>query len=350
MQKFDRDAWELYKRVGGMLLPYITTPDIWGSQKDPEPKQIEYPLSPWFLATRPAFGCIAYGTNPEIERIEKEEKAGKRGELEVWIPKFQYFWKYDKKHMPWEIQKVAGAGDIYKLTVWWDKPGSNVTKKWGKPTEFGLFVAEDGHIQVLKHLETKIITAKSKKPQVHSDTRIPQRVWVIPGDLKYWAETHGTTAQVYLANIFTGMAQRWEGSSLAMVRVSVSKDNRYACFGIDPHRLPYFFKDRDYVLTPSGHRKPIGHLVRPFTDKRGVEHGFKWRGLREFTWAGYKVTLTVPGLHHVDWEAYNAPMHDARRLDPKEGPYEGMKRLGEAIRKNMEGEEIYKVIREPAKK
>jgi len=344
MRKFDREAWDLYKRVGGLLVPYSSVPDIVLDRQEGDEKEWdaylrrhkkETRLSPWFLKTRPSFGCVAYGVSPEIEKIEHTPIPGKGKRWGRWVPKFMYFWKYDKSAIPCELQKVAGDGDFYKMTIWWDRGGEK--DKWGTPQEYGIYVAPDGSMTVLKMIETKIFYAESKKH--HGDkTRIPQRLWQIPHDMEEWAHKHGTTAQIYLSNLFAENAFRWEGAISTMIKISVCNNKRYACFGIDVHRLPYFFKDRDFVLNENGHRKRIVHLVRPYTDKNGVHHGFQFRGEKQFTWAGYEVTVTIPGLDHPMWEELNIGFYDQREIKDSKRNYGDMKSMGKLIRKNISGE------------
>ena len=49
-------------------------------------------------------------------------------------------------------------------------------------------------------------------------------------------------------------------------------------------------------------RKPpqpsIFHIVRAHVRKTGQKVKFHFRGLREFIWAGYRVSITVPGRDH----------------------------------------------------
>ena len=64
-------------------------------------------------------------------------------------------------------------------------------------------------------------------------------------------------------------------------------------------KLPYFFQDRDIVLTDSGAaRKRAFHLVRPHVRASGAAVKMHFRGEKDFTWAGYQVNITIPARDH----------------------------------------------------
>lgn len=298
MKKRDPCAYGFYREVGATLLPYIAIPDIWRWHTKKEESRLYAAtprLSDWFRENRPGFGCIAYGTAPEVERLERERPPIKKG-CEAWIPRFLYFTKYEDP--PYEYQPIRGDGDVYSMTIWWDKTDPQYQKRLkggGAPEDYGICVNRDGRIRVLKMLDTKIVQIPKKKNGLDL-TNIPSRAWRIPHDFTEWARQHGTDVQHYLGHLFCDCAHSVERAAWSMVRVSVEKDGRHAMFGVDAKRLGYFFQDRDYE--PGGGRKRIFHMVRPQsgqTRRDGVNIRMHFRGQREFTWAGYNVKLLVPG-------------------------------------------------------
>jgi hypothetical protein len=333
MRRHDPDAYYLYGQVGGVLLPFFATPDLWNLDSENDPQERQMYLSTWFMHTRPTFGCVAYATSSEAEKIERQRDKGTgKNREECWIPKFMYFHKYDRSAVPAEIQPVRKAGDIYKLTVWWDRKDTvNKRHKWGKPDDYGVFIDPDGNVRVLKTLE----------PQVHrlpKGGRYQEMQWRIPHHQEEYAAKHNATAQRFVSNLFVETTKRWEGASAVMAKVSVRKEGQYACFGVDIHRLPYFFKDRDYVLGPKGTRKPIVHLVRPHVRADGSVAKMQVRGEQKFTWAGYDVEVTIPGLDHHFWEEMNIAVLDDRKAKAQKlKDLRDMKSLGKTIRDNIEG-------------
>jgi hypothetical protein len=302
MKKYDADAYGFYRQVGATLLPYLATPDSWiPEDQDRKTKAREtLSLTPWFMENRPGFGCIAYGTNPEAERQEDESVGTLGHKRGFMVPRFLYFTKYTDP--PPELQPMSG-GDIYQMTVWWDKETDRRLKGNGRPQGFGVFIGKDSKPIVLKMLDTKRIPIRSKRKAEWFS--IPQRAWRIPHDYELWARLHGTTARVFLGNLFCDIAADVERAAWSIVRVTVEKNGRHAMFGIDISRMPYFFQDRDYQLSPAGHRKPIFHMYHPEPGK------IAFRGQREFTWAGYNVTITIPGKHHPMLEEIDLGAVDA---------------------------------------
>jgi hypothetical protein len=251
-------------------------------------------LSPWWCAHRPGFGCVTYGIT---SRIEQDELKGDKGGYKLWVPKFLYFVKY--KIPPPEVQPASG-GDTYKMTVWWDRPHDPTLKgKGGAPEEYAVWVSSAGdEVRVLPCCKTEMISVPERKNGLlHFD--VPQRRWTIPRRYIYWAKRHGTDANTFLSTLFVDAAHAVERSNYSMVRVAVHKGNLTAVFGVEVKRIPYFFQDRDITLTENGVKQRIFHIVRPHVRKTGAAVPFHFRGLHEFSWAGYRVKITVPHRDHL---------------------------------------------------
>lgn len=307
MKKSDKDAFALYHQVGGSILPYTSTWIDFGNDDDPVDiekikSQTVVPL--WFHHQRPGFGCIAWGTDPRTEEYEKRKRDGKK---RIIIPRFFYFRKFNKPSPC--VQMVKDDGDIYCATVWWDEG----KKGYGVPQEFYVFISADGkNIEVLRILSTEMKEIYSKRKHEWFD--IPQRQWRIPNEYENWARTNGMTADMHLAHVFCTIMTRHEYAQSAMARIAVKKGDLTAIFCISPRRMAYFFQDRDITLTKNGAKQRVFHLVKPYsyTSKTGKEVNIKmhFRGLRNFTWAGYNVSVTVPGLDHLLLDELNIPVSD----------------------------------------
>lgn len=298
MRKHDKDAYEFYKVMGATLVPYMAT----GTRRlVPEPFEklskkglamyrSEIVLPPWFKKHWPSFGCIAYGTNPIDEASELAKDS--EGHLHA-TPKFLYFRRV--KSVPWMVQPVLG-GHVYILTVWWDRPHDRkANEHWGRPCEYPFHINDDG---------TRIRALKTRK---HSNGNYgPWWDWQYPD--QGWSEQYGLDCQTHLTHIFTSVMGEIEATNYSTVRVEVTKGELTAVFGISPSRTSYFFQDRDIILAPNGCKRRIFHFVRPHIRKDGSAVRAHFRGLREFTWANYKVKITVPGLDHFIPMEFNPDM------------------------------------------
>jgi hypothetical protein len=141
---------------------------------------------------------------------------------------------------------------------------------------------------------------------------IPKRSWHIPTEYEHWARNWGLDPQLHLSALFCSLARRWEGTVASSARVTVEKNDLTAVFGISPRRLPYFFRDRDFQLTEHGTRKRIFHYTAAYVrPSDGVAVKGYFSGVREFMWAGMKVLITVPGLHHISLDKFNIGVSDA---------------------------------------
>lgn len=342
MRRGDEDAYNLLRQIGIQVVPHSATKafDKW---RDEAPVE----LSPWWRTNRPAFGAVAYGfddvakemdsvivqdtadpNDPRYRRVRRDDapplnhrpvlftpaaikydrKRDDRPTI-LWAPRFLYFTKY--KSPPPEFELMSG-GDIYKLTVYWDRADAQAAKqfrkrKGGIPQEYGLWI-EHGttRIKVLRSRITERVVLKwSRGPRggpqrYHPETVFTNTHWTVPDRYLSWAHMEQIEPQEYLRRLFVEAAEMYAAASMgSMIRVAVTKNNLVATFGVEIKRTPYFFKDRDVVLNEHGTKKRIFHIVRPHTRVDGRHVPMHFRGLRDFTWAGYRVSITVPGRDHL---------------------------------------------------
>jgi len=322
MKKHDPDSYGFYREIGATLLPYIST-GAWNRERTSKDKdniaKHNTPLADWF--------------HPETERYEHDAK-GRKGH-DLWVPKFMYYLKY--KNPPPEIQLICG-GDIYKMTVWWDRTDQK-RMKYGRPQEFPIFVSSDGkEVIALRFCDTRwveIISKREKKSvaRVHGHRNkgpalrrcqrgnftIPKRAYRIPGDFEEWAKETGDNAQHFLTEMFKEAVMRAEMAQYSMTRITATnKVGTAAVFGVNIHRTSYFFQDRDIHLNAEGSRKRIFHFVRPHVRSDGSVVKAHFRGEKEFDWAGYHIKITIPGKDHFMLGEFDVGSSDEYWRDPKD--------------------------------
>jgi hypothetical protein len=243
------------------------------------------------------------------------------------------------------------------LTIWWDKPfePKHNYKKGGVPYEYAVFLDQE-HIQVLRMCDTNFISIRHKKNGIEQRRgeifQIPKREWKIPKCYNDWVKEKHETPEHFLARMFLDTANAFEHVNYSMVRVAVhnDKDDLTAQFSIDPRRMSYFFQDRDIVYTPGGAREACFHVVK--AHERVTKHGstfvkFHFRGAKEFTWAGYRVTVTVPQRDHVPLSEFTVGVDDAywlTRAEIKNGITEP--EMAEMLRRHIEGETLRSALEE----
>ena len=188
MKKTDRDAYNKHSRVGIQIMPQsaVNSFDKW--RRDHE----ENELSAWWKTHRPAFGAVSYGidkvgleeekiwtANMSPEQREQHNKGkgdpkilnhgriatmtgGKHVEIEgeqiktgvVWVPKFLYFNKWEKP--PATVQKCTGDGDVYSMTVYWDRTdglnrAAHRSNKSGVSQSYAIFIERGtGKVRALR--------------------------------------------------------------------------------------------------------------------------------------------------------------------------------------------------------
>lgn len=305
MKHNDPDSYAFYSTIGATIAPlahWFLQDGIRARENrekpDPLPK-----LSPWWREHRPAFGCVAYGISSMIEAQELNPPEALRDDPKypaLWVPKFLYFTKYSSP--PPEVQPTSG-GDVYRMTVWWDRPHDpKMAKKMkgGQQEEYAVFVDAKGEdVHVLPMLKTNMIPVRERKNGL-AWFNVPQRAWSIPRQYVQWAKRHNQDANTFLSRLFVDAAHSFEQLHYSMVRVAVKNGDLTAVFGVEVKRIPYFFQDRDITLTEGGVKRRIFHIVRAYERKDGRAVRFHFAGEKEFTWAGYQVKITVPARDHFD--------------------------------------------------
>jgi hypothetical protein len=290
MKRGDRDAYNLYSRIGASIMPYNVHSRGMLTENGNA-------LNPYFCSVMPSFGAVATGVSPEIEQYELDKK--------LLHPRFIYFTKFRRPSSDVELSNV---GSIYGVTCYWDKLDRRHWKhpdkyKHGSPTEFAVCVTKDGAVRLLRNRlsSAQVIVHRHGKGRGSTSVIHHQR-WGVPEFFIDWAREHKLDPQQHLRSIFVGAANEWMESHASTIRVSASKNGLTAVFGVDVLRTPYFFKDRDTLLTASGRKVPIFHQVRvqqrtsPSGRKFAVRTHF--RGASRFRWNGYDMHISVPGKHH----------------------------------------------------
>lgn len=304
MKKAHRDAYDIYTRVGGTMIPsnslasMCTLPAFWHTPKN-----------------RPAFGCV------HVASADRNDDN---------MLQLLYFEKMAEPG-PW-IELAPGA-DVYEVNAYLDDLANDASerinklksrrwRRWlrqcGFVFQFWVAVEPDGSMRPLKTLQTdwKNITYRGNgyrgggktRKQVFSES-IPQKYWSYPYNLRWWwkecheQDKYHETIEEWACSTLRLIANFAQAAEFA-VRISVEDAHEHrAVFALDWKRTSYFFKDRDVILTPKGKSARIFHIVRPHMRKGagGQETAvhMHFRGLRRFKWGNYNVHITVPGLHHM---------------------------------------------------
>jgi hypothetical protein len=346
MRRNDPDAYNFYRQVGGALLPYSSFGRFFEDYDNVKEmakaldlhvkrRQLLKDVPPWFKEMRPAFGCVALGTDKhseehELKLTEISKKLNPKKGGSLWTPKFMYYTKYQDP--PPDLQLCTG-GDTYKLTIWWDRPQDPTYKrKWGTPQDFGMWVSDDG--SVVKPLR-----------QLAFHDGGYWREWRLPYAMKEWAKQHDINATEYMRHLFIYAIQECEKLGHNMIHVHVTNSKGLTCtFGVDEHRMGYFFKDRDIKLNQYGHRGHVFHWVRPHMRSNGVLVKGYFAGENEFTWAGYKVLITVPGKDHLMLDEINIGATDKDKLKPGETSL-GQSEFGKNIADHIRSGDINDIVK-----
>jgi hypothetical protein len=299
MKRGDKSAYNLYSQIGAHILP------------ERNEGYSRKALEPRWLELRPSFGMVLYGSRSEAAKIDKERKR--------LVPFAIYFHKFNPSKAPVSVQPIS-SGDIYVCTVYWDTlhpDRASIKARFnGAPTEFAINISPSGDVRLLKVLFNKSITIRATKGRDRGSTfTVPQREWGIHDFFKEWAQQNTIDVQLFLTSLFIQTANTQIAAAEAMIKVRAAKGRMAAVFSVNILRTPYFFKDRDLSVGPSGKKKRIFHIVRTHTRKTGSVVRTHFRGVQEFNWNGYKIRITVPGWHHVNTNEINIGAIDEEHME-----------------------------------
>jgi hypothetical protein len=283
MRRSDPEAYHLYRQIGAVITAKFKYTE----------EEADAELSPWWLQTMPGFGACGVGLGKNSEQYEEKSKSV--------VIKFVWYTRY--KNPPATVQRMQGEGSMYRVSVYWDKPALH--KKTGRVTEYPVWVHPNGKVTVLRVRCTKTNRIQHRKG--HSRGRvtvIEMSKWGIPFFFHDWGRQNDMTAEAIMRLTFLNAARAIETTQTSMIRVSASKGAETAVFAVDTLQTPNFFSDREPIIDADGKTKRIFHIARthPRTRENGHVTPIKthFRGLRNFTWNGYQIAITVPGRDHLD--------------------------------------------------
>jgi hypothetical protein len=146
--------------------------------------------------------------------------------------------------------------------------------------------------------------------------------WKYPELLERYAEQWGNTDIEGVASWWFNIISHLAMSTESGLTVRVKKKKSVISFAIDMERTPYFFSDREKVVTSKGQTKKIFHVVRGHMRKMsdGTEKHIKshFRGLRKFVWNGYDVSISLTGKHHNSMFSYTGDIELAASAEDQE--------------------------------
>jgi len=277
--KLDPDAFCLYQKLGATVLT--------------NRQLIARDLEPYALAAMPGFGCF-YLHTPHIDDDADRVPA-----------RFMYF---VKEKRPINVQPSNHT--IYRCGLLHDFNGRPVG------SQFYISVSELGEVVPLKALlKTKRGMPQKKRRAGERYLEVVRMEWrhsdALQGMAADWGRSVETAASEMFAIMVNGSLTREAG-----ITVRARSGRSSAAFSIDMLRTPYFFADREKTVNENGQTKRILHIVRGHQrqvaggDSKFIKSHF--RGLREFRWNGYDVSIGLAGWHGAGLSEFDAGVVEER--------------------------------------
>jgi hypothetical protein len=282
LRKWDPPAYKEYRRLGAFIP---------SDAARASPRALE----PGLLRNLPAFGAIA---------LDIGHPGEPHPDPDGYVPcRFAYFVKLERPGL--DVERVA-LGTTYRCRSYYDDHRDVKLIKIGREKGAGfdtlVNVLPDGTVRALRTLKSDRQVIRHKHGANRGTTTIVHHQrWGLPA----WEEHHNRdgAAQRITAN-FISVLNHWAiCARQSMIRITATKGDVVMPFVVDPFAMPEFFRDRDPIITPSGSRRRMFHIVRPHMRQtargpRAIKLHFA--GQRTFSWNGYDIGISVPGKHHGD--------------------------------------------------
>lgn len=288
MRRNDPEAYGLFSQIGIHLLPDQSLTSM-------------IPPSSWLAGDSPSFGAVAFTFSDMDEPGQKKVNI-----------KIAYFQKFGRL-----LPRVQAApSSIFLVTYILDDRHDKKIRS-GFPISYYCYL--DPETKTFRLLREKHLNNWRYPPHLCECVEDSNR---IDGDDK-------TSASV-AHQLMCAISNFHEGSASAL-RITVVKDGLTGAFGIDTKRTAYFFKDRIKVKNAAGATQRIFHSVRAH-ERKTKSVRLHFRGLRDFMWKGYRIVISMPGLHHPDPMRFTA---EATLSDRHRPGFASMKLLGKKIHQNI---------------
>lgn len=272
LKRMDLDTYLLYARLGAQVANDHT---YYGKA-----------LEPAWLKQRPAFGATYMNLKPDGSLDEHGQE---------YIPLNLVYYRKSKKFSA--IEAISLEEDMYEIGFFYKDEKAKLKHNENLLATVYVGVNKHGKVRALKQ---RVNNCR----RTHGGVRWHKVVEELWGKQ---IQKLGVTPEEWMQDTFA-IVTSVTINATAGIQVLVRSGGLTARFNIDMLRGPYFFRDRDKVLGPEGQTRRIFHIVRAHErfkgEHREVVHTH-FRGLRDFTWNGYGVHISVPGLHHVPLTEFN---------------------------------------------
>jgi hypothetical protein len=232
-------------------------------------------------------------------------------DVDYTAPNFFYAFKYET--VPYNVEPSTDT--VYKVGI--SIPASRSIKVKSKNLWLYYFVSisKTGEVTTLRAVSEQAVEIPHKQGR---PTHYMRKSWHRP-NLFPTNEKVVKNRELMHVGIFCACFNFWTKRD-KMWTVQTQKNNMRMSFCIDTKDTKHYFKDREYVTTPQGHRKKIIHFVEGhsrLTSKGASMVREHIRGERKFVWNGYQCNVKAPHFKNIlDMVEFDAGSCEAPDDDP----------------------------------
>lgn len=316
MKAFWPDEYGLYSQIGAVIVPhddpFLNFADLCAD-----------PISSWFNRIRPSFGAVVTGDPHDATK----------GKDEPMCARLVHFMKieqgkdlkrrlFSRDHQT--VQPIAPGSDLYIFTLYYDQRDwalifpRKSRFDWKMCKFFERAFAVELPVEITKDGLARPL--KIKRDKVFDKVGIAVKRWDYPYSKEYVAQLKllqadlqtKLTPELFILGEVGFVLRCYEEANASMIQVRASKKDICTLINVNVEQTPEFFSDREQVIE-DGIKKRIFHIVRAherFLGNKTAKVRIHFRGLREFTWNGYAIEISVPGRDHLDIREFDVKAHE----------------------------------------
>jgi hypothetical protein len=305
MASSDPDAFALYSKLGGTLLPPSTL--------------LASTLNDVDVTSIPSFSCVMLG----------KDKSKDDGRV---FAKMGYLQKIEKS--PFVAHDTYPGATTFRMVLFYspqDDPNFSL------PVRYHVSVRPDGSVRLLRELLESRKQMRSKTgPWHHRNYSIPVRQWDISDHLRTLARENDCDVETMAQTCFCLLASVAPRMRIGF-QIRASKNNGpRAVFNIAAKRTPYFFKDRDITVNENGRTKRVFHYVAGHQRSDGSLVRPHVRGVRSFAWNGYNIHIGIPDMTMPDIRRFKSGVLEVGAQEDIPLDYVESEEAGERILRALE--------------
>lgn len=278
VKALDPDIYGLFSKVGGAIAS--------------DEKEC-LAISPRVLAQHfdldrlPSAGCALLANRETLQKLSADNKCA---------PVFVSYMKYRTDVLVPGVEPPPKGAWLFGVQVYFDVDGNLY------PVHCFISCNAAGETKILRQRTSKYVTVGKK-----NRCTFTRDEWGLPAMLKDWSKDNDNRdPEDIVSSVFAFIASCYVRDQDVIQVRATDKAGITAAFNVSMGRTPKFFVDREIEVNHNGRKRKIFHVVPGYQRDDGTVVRMHTKGLRRFSWNGYRIDIGVPGVDYVAPSSFKA--------------------------------------------